>query len=1538
MGTTVQGDSPSAIEADATTTQAESIAKDEPTANDELIAKDEPIAKDDPISLWDKAYDSLKTGQPRLVSDYEDLLSRVLIQNELQTSLPAREEDEKPVKNEIPDDIVARRQKLLQITELGLKHAKDTKLSTTILGHEVVLQDIISTTGKAVDWASTYVSDAIKDVPYGPAVMAGISLILPLLMNPAAVESANREGLSYVTSQMHFYNAMEAYLPGLNGDMKDVLTTRIEHLYQLVIEFQLESVLRFYRTRTKNYLTAIVDYDQWDAKRSRIQKEESDLQLKLSNALSAESSGHLKNLCKEAEESRQELAGILLGILNVTQRMNRRLSTAENRNCIAALQASDPCDDKDRIQVEKGGLHLESFRWILDNPEFQKWRGSAHEHLLWIRGDPGKGKTMLLCGIIDELIESVGNKGNVAFFFCQEPDDRINSATAVLRGLIYMLVKQQRVLFSHVRDRFDDYGPKRFEGTNAWTALLKIFRAILNDPQLQTTYLVIDALDECADGMDQLLGLIADSSSSNMRVKWIVSSRNWSNIERKLHQAKFESEISLELNSEAVSRAVKTFVHFKVQELAQKNEYTDETRAVIYQNLSEKTEDTFLWVALVCKELEKVPAWQAKSVLDSFPDGLEALYHRMMVKIRTSRTASLCYQILSVVSLARLPLTLAELVTVSELPPDACNEEAIKDIVGDCGSFLTLKDGVTVRFVHQSAKDFLVKSCREQIYSSGIFTTHRQMFSRSMQALATTLRRDICGLKEPGILAKDVEHSQCDLLDVVKYSCLYWTDHLIASGPGEEEDLGLIDMFLQRDYLHWLEALSLLGCMSTGVSSMMRLEKFLMARNVSDSLMDRAHDACRFLQHHKSTIELSPLQVYASALVFSPVKSTTRRQFAAEEPDWISTSPLMDESWGDCLMTLDGSNGSLQSVAWSQSGQVASTSHDGTIKIWDTATGLCTLTLRKDRIPVSSVKWRRDNKLATVSADGTVVLWDTSLGISILTRKSESILLPRSERIVTLKGYFTLESKSSIFSFKDTLESFISAAWSHDEKLALADTDGRIHIWDSLRDKCPPPLDGHDSKIFSMAWSRDGRLASAASDGSIKIWNMTPNKKIQTIFAHDQVIYCVAWSEDGSRLASASMDNTIKVWNTETGQCTTRIQAQTKWIRALAWSPDGRLAGADNETIKIWDPITGWCLSRLEGHSHQVWSLSWTADGTRLASASRDGSVKVWDVAKREDKIASQGHSHTVNAVAWSPDKTLFASASDDHTIKIWKISSGKCLWTLTGHSHNVVTIAWSNDGFKLASGSEDKMVKIWDTTAGHCITSLEGHDGAVRSVAWSKDGSKIASASDDQSINIWDSNGGPPSLTLKGHTNCVGTVAWSEDGTRLASASRDRSIKIWETSTGNCLSGFKSDNFFTRPLSWSKDGMTLVSSSDLYKNIQIWDVVNEKSMLTLDLNREIFWSQFDESQPHILHTDIGSFDLNPTLLAESVEPGSITSKPVLPQGYGVDETGLWITYRGERRLRLPSEYKIGCSAILPGRIAIGCNSGRVLIFGTAEA
>lgn len=100
----------------------------------------------------------------------------------------------------------------------------------------------------------------------------------------------------------------------------------------------------------------------------------------------------------------------------------------------------------------------------------------------------------------------------LAYFFCQSTRPELNNAISVLRGLIYMLTVQREGLIRHVQKRYKAAGRQLFEGLNAIYTLREILSDILNDTSLPTTYLLVDALDECTFGLHDLLHIITDKS------------------------------------------------------------------------------------------------------------------------------------------------------------------------------------------------------------------------------------------------------------------------------------------------------------------------------------------------------------------------------------------------------------------------------------------------------------------------------------------------------------------------------------------------------------------------------------------------------------------------------------------------------------------------------------------------------------------------------------------------------------------------------------------------------------------------------------------------------------------------------------------------------------------------------------------------------------------------------------------------------------------------------------------------------------------
>jgi hypothetical protein len=470
-----------------------------------------------------------------------------------------------------------------------------------------------------------------------------------------------------------------------------------------------------------------------------------------------------------------------------------------------------------------------SYRWVIHNSSFQQWHNDPQSQLLWIKGDPGKGKTMLLCGIINELQKTVARTASVSYFFCQATDSRINSATAVLRGLLYLLITQQPTLIAHVRKTYDHAGKAMFKDANAWVALTEIFADVLQDPSLGTTYILIDALDECVTDLLKLLHFVAQQSSASSQVRWIVSSRNWPSIEEQLEQAGSKVRLSLELNAESVSAAVGIFIQHKVSQLAQQKKYDKQTQDAVFERLTLNADNTFLWVALVCQDLEKTAKRNVLKKLNSFPPGLNALYERMMQQIDASDDAELCKQILASIALVYRPVTLKELVALVEPLEDLADEIETREIVGFCGSFLTLRED-TVYFVHQSAQDFLFREAFNEIFPHGTEAVHRVVFLRSLETLSRTLHRDMYSLKAPGISVNDVERPTPDPLAASYYLCIYWIDHLCDSKPklqaNDSNDLQVIDVvseFVRKKYLYWLEGLSLCKSIGKGIVSLERL-------------------------------------------------------------------------------------------------------------------------------------------------------------------------------------------------------------------------------------------------------------------------------------------------------------------------------------------------------------------------------------------------------------------------------------------------------------------------------------------------------------------------------------------------------------------------------------------------------------------------------------------------------------------------------------------------------------------------------------------
>jgi hypothetical protein len=204
--------------------------------------------------------------------------------------------------------------------------------------------------------------------------------------------------------------------------------------------------------------------------------------------------------------------------------------------------------------------------------------------------------------------------------------------------------------------------------------------------------------------------------------------------------------------------------------------------------------------------------------------------------LEDSEDVELCRRILSSVTLAYRPLHLKELVAAAGLEESIDDLQSLNELVDLCGSFLTVREE-TVYFIHQSAKDYFSTSKGAKIFPSGQAEEHCEIAFRSLQIMSSTLKRDICGLQMAGAFLDELESINRDSLAHIRYACCYWVKHLYDASHLSHDEIDLCDggkvhIFFQEHFLHWLEALSLIGNISDGVVMVRTLESML---TVSDS-------------------------------------------------------------------------------------------------------------------------------------------------------------------------------------------------------------------------------------------------------------------------------------------------------------------------------------------------------------------------------------------------------------------------------------------------------------------------------------------------------------------------------------------------------------------------------------------------------------------------------------------------------------------------------------------------------------------------------
>jgi ankyrin repeat protein len=352
-----------------------------------------------------------------------------------------------------------------------------------------------------------------------------------------------------------------------------------------------------------------------------------------------------------------------------------------------------------------------TLKWFLHKELVSSWISNEESSLIWIRGSPGQGKTVLSKFILDHLEELAKphESVKVVYFFFSDRDERFRTVSSILRSLLKQFLTTSN-LFRYVSDIVETDSSTDSEDT-----LWEILEAIFHAPIFSKIYCIIDALDECDEGsrewlLSRIVRLAEASAQKQRRVlKLFVTSRPVMDITRKLN-----SFLCVDLRANPGD--LKLLVDSRVATLSNLGTELQEYAA---KSLLSGAEQTFLWVSIVLRQLSKISlpsVAEISRIIETSPTDLDELYRTIMDRIMKGNTNQ--QKLLAWVVYGQRPLTLKELKAALATQIDCRNKASTekyqitlsaKTIAEDAGVILEITHG-KVHLIHQSAKDFLLKN------------------------------------------------------------------------------------------------------------------------------------------------------------------------------------------------------------------------------------------------------------------------------------------------------------------------------------------------------------------------------------------------------------------------------------------------------------------------------------------------------------------------------------------------------------------------------------------------------------------------------------------------------------------------------------------------------------------------------------------------------------------------------------------------------------------------------------------------------------
>ncbi|OSD01860.1 hypothetical protein PYCCODRAFT_1435873 [Trametes coccinea BRFM310] len=682
---------------------------------------------------------------------------------------------------------------------------------------------------------------------------------------------------------------------------------------------------------------------------------------------------------------------------------------------------------------------------------------------------------------------------------------------------------------------------------------------------------------------------------------------------------------------------------------------------------------------------------------------------------------------------------------------------SINYVIGRLQSVLSIPDAGEaqrgIRIIHRSFADFLVdpSRCTSADFLIRPSIQHAFIAMRCLETMQS-LQYNICKVDPehkhllnaeiPNLAALIAQH----MPPAVQYASKYWSRHLCRAELGADL-LSALEKFCKSHLLHWLEALSLMGCVDVAVDALQAAQHFLKQMQglpvPSTDIGALLYDCERVARRFYPAISASFFQVYMSVLTFSPTDSPLRHLHIAEKLNTIQLRAGSDEIWGPTLTSLSPEAGAVAIYAldFSPDGQMlASCSSQHPLQLWDVRTGALLQDFHDPAVDTAHcVAFSpTGQEILCGSSEGTVNLWDTSTGVRLDSWMRHSV-------------------------------SVESVAWSRDTTLAASGaSDGSVSLW-AVASAPEAALPHHRSKVRKVVFAPDGALLTASEDKTCKVWDSRTASLTLTL-QHAFPVTAVAVSADNSIIACGLHGGEIVLWRRADGQRLHSLVGPSEAaVVSLAFYPGARLAAAyDYFSVILWDVTSARRLKSLAFISADTAAFS--PDGIHIAHAITSPiEVRQWPADTPEgadDEILT----------FFSPVVGLIKKRLGLHANPSQPPTSGSTPRLIE------VAIISPNPGQNLILAIHETEFRFLEVSTGACSRTIQ-HDGRVyRFKAYSPGprGDLFLDVADEPTIYVWDTETGKCVKTLCDHTDSILDVVPISDGKHIVSASTDGTIRRW--------------------------------------------------------------------------------------------------------------------------------------------------------------